>query len=405
MNLTIEQIEFFLFVAAIVAMVARLLKIPYTVGLVIAGIAIAFLPASDQVELSKEIIFIIFLPALVFEAAFHIRWQELRQDFWVVFTLATVGVLLSAGVIAAGMHYVVGWGWQTAAVFGVLITATDPVSVIATFKETGVQGRLRLLVEAESLFNDSTAAVGFGIALTLAMGQTITFSDTAALLATSIGGGILCGVLVAGALLLLAGQTEDPLVEITFTTVAAYGSFLLAEHFHCSGVLATVTAGLMVGNLGALGTISNQGRDSVESFWEYAAFVANSLIFILIGIRQSDESFGPLLLPLLAAVAAVTVGRALAIYPLCALFAPSELRVKTTHQHALFWGGLRGALSLALALGLPLDLPHRAEIITVTFGVVAFSIFVQGLTMKPLLQSLGEIPTLGQSEIAIAAEE
>lgn len=393
MNLTVEQIEFFLFVAAIVAMVARLIKLPYTVGLVVAGIGIAFIPSPYHVELSKELIFVIFLPALVFEAALYIHWEELKKDFLVVLTLATVGVLISAAITTAGMHYLVGWEWQIAMVFGILITATDPVSVIATFKETGVKGRLRLLVEAESLFNDGIAAVGFGIAVTLAMGQPIGFSSTLMLLVTTIGGGILCGILVTGALLLIAGQTEDPLVEITFTTVAAYGSFLLAENFELSGVLATLTAGLMIGNLGSLGAISDQGRRSVEAFWNYATFVVNSLIFILIGIQVSQESFGLFLVPILVAITIVTIGRAFAIYPLCLLFSLSDLRVKMSHQHALFWGGLRGALALALSLGLPLDIPHRTEIITVTFGVVAFSVFVQGLTMQPMLKALGEIPT------------
>ncbi len=396
MNLNIEQIEFFLFVAAIVAMVARLIKIPYTIGLVIAGIAIAFIPSTSDVGLSKELVFVIFLPALVFEAALYIRWQELKEDFLVVLTLATVGVALSAGIIATGMHYFVGWSWQIAMVFGILITATDPVAVIATFKETGVEGRLRLLVEAESLFNDSTAAVGFGIAVALAMGQPSDFPSTVILLVTTIGGGILAGAAVTGGLLLLAGQTDDPLVEITFTTVAAYGSFFLAEYFHCSGVLASLTAGLMVGNLGSLGSISDRGRKSVEAFWEYATFVVNSLIFILIGIQESQESFGLFIVPILVAIAVVLIGRALAIYPLCALFSFSNLRVKTTHQHALFWGGLRGALALALALGLPAEIPHRTEIITVTFGVVAFSVFVQGLTMQPMLKAMGEIPTKTQ---------
>ncbi|MBD2188483.1 cation:proton antiporter [Pseudanabaena mucicola] len=396
MNLNIEQVEFFLFIAAIVAMVARLIKIPYTIGLVIAGLAIAFIPFSSDVGLSKELIFVIFLPALVFEAAFYIRWQELKEDFLVVLTLATVGVLLSAGVIATGMHYLAGWSWQIAMVFGILITATDPVAVIATFKETGVEGRLRLLVEAESLFNDSTAAVGFGIAVAFAMGQPTDLSSTVMLLVTTIGGGILSGAIVAGGLLLLAGQTEDPLVEITFTTVAAYGSFFLAEYFHCSGVLASLTAGLMVGNLGSLGSISDRGRKSVEAFWEYATFVVNSLIFILIGIQESQESFGLFIVPIVIAIAVVLLGRALAIYPLCALFSWSDLRIKMTHQHALFWGGLRGALALALALGLPVEIPHRTEIITVTFGVVAFSVFVQGLTMQPMLKAMGEIPDLTQ---------
>lgn len=404
MDFNIEQIEFLLLVAAIVAMVARLLKIPYTIGLVIAGIVLAFVPFPNAIELSKELIFIIFLPALVFEAALYIRWKELQQDLWVVLTLATVGVLLSAGITAAGMHYLVQWEWPVALVFGILIAATDPVSVIATFKETGVEGRLRLLVEAESLFNDSTAAVGFGIAVTLAIGHPIGAAETVSLLVTSIGGGVFCGIAVAGILLLLAGRTDDPLVEITFTTVIAYGSFLLAEHLHCSGVLATLTAGLMVGNLGSLGSISDQGRESVESFWEYIAFIANSFIFILIGIRESHENFGLVLLPIGVAIVVVIIGRAFAIYPLCALFARSTLRVKLTHQHALFWGGLRGALALALALGLPPEMPHRSQIITVTFGVVAFSVFVQGLTMQPMLNAIREIPTLQESEPVSAGE-
>jgi monovalent cation:H+ antiporter, CPA1 family len=391
MNINIEKIEYFLFIAAIVAMLARLLKIPYTIGLVLAGIGLAYVPSPHQIELSKELIFVTFLPALVFEAALYIRWRELQKDLWVVLTLATLGVAISAGITAAGMHYLAGWDWPVAFVFGILIAATDPVSVIATFKEAGVHGRLRLLVEAESLFNDSTAAIGFGIALTLAMGQTTDVASTVSLLISSIGGGILCGVIVAGSLLLLAGRTEDRLVEITFTTVIAYGSFLLAEHFHFSGVLATLTAGIMVGNLGSLGSISDRGRESVESFWEYIAFVANSLIFILIGVRESQENFGSLLIPILVAIATTLIGRALAIYPLCALFMRSTLRVKATHRHALFWGGLRGALALALALGLPTAMPHRSAIITVTFGVVAFSVFVQGLTMKPMLQAMGEI--------------
>jgi hypothetical protein len=168
-------------------MLARLLKIPYTIGLVLAGIGLAYVPSPHQIELSKELIFVTFLPALVFEAALYIRWRELQKDLWVVLTLATLGVAISAGITAAGMHYLAGWDWPVAFVFGILIAATDPVSVIATFKEAGVHGRLRLLVEAESLFNDSTAAIGFGIALTLAMGQTTDVASTVSLLISSIG--------------------------------------------------------------------------------------------------------------------------------------------------------------------------------------------------------------------------
>lgn len=391
MTLSIENIEILLFIAAIVAMMARLLKIPYTIALVLAGIALAISPFRPEINLSKELIFTVFLPPLIYEAALYIRWAELRRDFPVILAFATLGVLLSAGVTAVGMHFIVAWQWESAILFGVLIAATDPVSVIATFKEAGVHGRLRLLVEAESLFNDSTAAVAFVIAMAFATGGQITLSGTLQTLALMVFGGILCGLIVAGSVLLIAGRTDDHLVEITLTTIAAYGSFLLAEHFHLSGVLASLTAGLLTGNIGSLGSISDKGRDAVESFWEYAAFAVNSLVFILIGIREAHQDFVGLLVPILVAILLVILGRALAIYPISVLFSRSTLQIKKSHQHILFWGGLRGALALALALGLPPEIPQRDEIVTIAFGVVGFSVIIQGLTITPLLRKFNEI--------------
>lgn len=391
MEFSIEKVEILLLFAAVVAMVARRLKIPYTIALVLAGIVLAISPLTPEVSLSKELIFTVFLPPLIFEAALYIRWSELRRDFSIIITFATIGVLLSAGITAAGMHFLINWQWESAILFGVLIAATDPVSVIATFKEAGVHGRLRLLVEAESLFNDSTAAVAFVIALAFATGGQVTLSGTLFTIVTMVFGGILCGALVAGGVLLLAGRTDDHLIEITLTTIAAYGSFLLAEHFHLSGVLASLTAGLLTGNIGSLGSISDKGREAVESFWEYVAFVVNSLIFILIGIREAHQDFTNLLIPILIAIVIVIAGRAVAIYPISVLFSRSTLQLKKSHQHILFWGGLRGALALALALGLPPEIPKRDEIVTIAFGVVGFSVIFQGLTITPLLRKFNEI--------------
>jgi CPA1 family monovalent cation:H+ antiporter len=243
-------------------------------------------------------------------------------------------------------------------------------------------------MEAESLFNDGTAAVAFGIAVALALGQHSTMFEIARTLGITVGGGIASGAIVAGAILLLSGRTEDHLLELTFTTVAAYGSFLLAEHFHLSGILATVTAALMLGNIGPLGAITGKGRESVEAFWEFAAFVANSLIFLLLGLGLEHQHFSGVWLWASVAIMLVILGRAVAVYPICWLFARSALRVKWQHQNLLFWGGLRGALALALALGLPGRMPLREEIITVSFAVVASSIFLQGLTIPPLLRKV-----------------
>jgi CPA1 family monovalent cation:H+ antiporter len=272
----------------------------------------------------------------------------------------------------------------------VLIAATDPVSVIATFREAGARGRLPLLVEAESLFNDGTAAVGFAMVLDLVQGRSPTPLQAAGQLLRMAGGGLLCGAAIAGAALLLVGNTQDHLVELALTTVAAYGSFLIAERFHMSGVLATLSAGLTLGNIGSRGRISDRGKEAVQDFWEYAVFVTNSLIFLLIGMRVAMQDFRAVWRPAAIAILLVTLGRAAAVYPCCALFAGSSKRVPARYQHLLFWGGLRGALALALALALPAEVVQRDAIVTISFAVVAFSIFAQGLTMKPLLRAAGQ---------------
>jgi CPA1 family monovalent cation:H+ antiporter len=186
----------------------------------------------------------------------------------------------------------------------------------------------------------------------------------------------------------LAGRTPDYLVEMTFTALAAYGSFFIAEHFHTSGVLAALTAGLVVGNFRSSSAITRAGRQALGPFWEFAAFIANSIIFLLIGAQEAQQHFKGIALPLLVAVAMVTLGRAVAVYPVCALFIGSRFAVTYPHQHILFWGGLRGALALALALALPYEMPNHDAIVTVTFAVVAFSVFVQGLTIPLLLRKL-----------------
>ncbi len=390
MGINVESVAILLLIAAVVAIAARRLRVPYSIGLLLTGIALAVLRFSPDIELTKQLIFTAFLPPLIFEAAFQIRWLELRKDLSVIVLLATVGVLLSAAATTVGMHFLAKWTWIAAAIFGVLIAATDPVSVIATFKDARVHGRIRLLVEAESLFNDGTAAVGFTIVLAFVFGQSVGLVGVTETLVIMIAGSLVCGAVVAGLALLLAGATDDRLVEITFTTIAAYGAFLLAEHFHLSGVLATLTAGLVLGNVGHL-AIAAKNRKAVEEFWEYAAFVANSLIFLLIGIRVAHQSYRLVLLPALIAIVVVTLGRALAIYPLSLLFARSKRRLTMGQQHVLFWGGLRGALALALALGLPPQIVQREDIVTIAFAVVAFSILVQGLTITTLMRRTGAL--------------
>jgi CPA1 family monovalent cation:H+ antiporter len=378
-----------LLTASLVAIVSRRLKLPYSVGLVIAGIALALLPSAIELPLTRDLIFNIFLPPLIFEAALHLEWKAFRRDLPLTAGLAFPGVVLAAATVAGGMYFLIGWSWIGAALFGVLIAATDPVSVIASFREMNVARRLSMLVETESLLNDGAAAVGFSLLISIAAGEAVTPVALIDSLLWTVAGGIGVGLVIAGGLLILAGRTEDHLVEITLTTIAAYGSFLLAEHFHMSGVLASLSAGLLVGNFGMMRSISENSRSHVLAFWEYAAFLANSVVFILIGGHEAHQHLTVVAGAAAVAMVLVLAGRSLAVYPICALFATSGLRIDHRYQHVLVWGGLRGALALALALALPGNIPERGEIIAVSFAVVAFSIFVQGLTMPYLIRQLG----------------
>ena len=389
-GISLAPIGLLMLVACLIAMISRRVGLPYSVGLVAAGLLIALIPNAPEFRLSRDLIFNIFLPPLVFEAALQLQWKDFRRELPVTLTLAFFGVGLAAAAVAAGLHFGLGWSWIGASLFAVLIAATDPVAVIAAFKEMNADKRLSMLVESESLLNDGVVAVAFAVLAAVADGASSGAASIVPAFLWTLFGGALVGGIVSGLVLLVAGRTNDHLVEITLTTLAAYGSFLIAERLHASGVLASLTAGLMIANLGSVGAISDSGRSHVLSAWEFFAFVANSFVFLLIGIQLVGVPIGRLgWLTAASAILLVLAGRALAVYPLATIFRPTRLRIPMGFQHVLFWGGLRGALGLALALAVPASVPERAAIILSAFVVVAFSIFVQGLTMPWLVERLG----------------
>ena len=389
-GVALAPLGFLLFVACLIAMVSRKLGLPYSAGLVAAGLLIALIPNAPKFTLSRDLMFNILLPPLVFEAALQLPWKDFRRELPVTLTLALIGVALAALVVSGGLHYWLAWSWIGASLFAVLIAATDPVAVIAAFKEMNADKRLCMLVESESLLNDGVVAVGFAVLAAVAGGASAGAGSIVPAFLWTLFGGVLVGGAISGLILLLAGRTNDHLVEITLTTLAAYGSFLIAERLHASGVLASLTAGLMIGNLGSMGAISHSGRPHVLAAWGFFAFVANSFVFLLIGIQLVGAPIGSLGWETAAiAILLVLVGRAVAVYPLSNLFRPTSLQVPFGFQNVLFWGGLRGALALALALTVPPTVPERGAIILSAFVVVAFSIFVQGLTMPWLVERLG----------------
>ena len=396
----IELVEI-LAIAMVVAIVARQVRLPYTVGLVIVGAALSVSKINVGTVLTRDFIFDVILPPLLFEAAIALHWKDLRADLVPVVVLSALGTVVSVAVVAAGMVFLLHWPPSSALIFGALIAATDPVAVIAMFKDNGVAGRLRLLVESESLFNDGVAALLFTLAVTWAQvsdGKPQTLLDLMSTMGLTVAGGIAVGLVCGGAAIALTGRTSEHLVEAALTTVVAYGSLLLAENLHASGVFATVTAGLVMGNLGILraddrNILSLKGREFVVGVWEFAAFLANSLIFPLIGISVASIPFETMwTMPILAVICIVLLSRGVSVYPLCLLFMHSSRSISMAEQHVLWWGGLRGALALALALSLPHTVPLRDAIVVATFGVVVFSIVIQGLTMPLLLRRLGFLP-------------
>jgi len=406
-GISLAPIGILLMVACLIAMLTRRLGLPYIVGLVVAGFLIALLPNSPGVPLSRDLIFNILLPPLVFEAALQLDWRRFRNELPLTLTLAFLGVGIATAVVAAGMHWLIGWSWIGAALFGVLIAATDPVSVIAAFREMGCLPRVSMVVESESLLNDGIAAVGFAILSAIAAGASPGAGNVIPAFIWTLGGGLVIGLGVSSAILLIVGRTDDPLVEITLTTIAAYASFLIAEHVHASGIISALAAGLLIGSAGTR-FLSRAGRDRVHWAWEYFAFLANSFVFILIGMSVANQPLHRLGSAAAAiAILLVLAGRAVSVYPLATLFRWSRWRLNPSFQHTLFWGGLRGALALALALAVPPQLAERDAIILTAFVVVAFSILVQGLTMPWLIKrlELGRKPTREAAEPAVAASE
>ncbi len=383
-----EIVVLMLFVAVLVGIVAHWLRIPYTVGLVLIGLTLT-LRAAVEVSISPTLILALLVPPLVFEAAFHLNLNELRRNLMPLLVLAVPGVLLTTIVVGLIVAYGVRLALPMAFVFCAIISATDPVSIVALFRKMGIPKRLRLLLEGESLFNDGTAIVIFQLALAIAISGQGAFSLANSLIDFILvsGGGLAVGLLLGTLVSAMIRRIDDYLIETTLTSVLAYGSYLIAEALGVSGVLAVVAAGLVNGNIGPQG-MSPTTRIVVFNFWEYVAFLANTFVFLLIGLQIDLPALFASWQQIIWAVVAMLVARAIGIYGLSAV----EREIPRKWQHVLYWGGLRGAIPLALALSLPAQLGGVVgQLQVMTFGVVLFTLLGQSLTMKPLIRRLGLI--------------
>ncbi|GAB4378601.1 MAG: Na+/H+ antiporter [Elainellaceae cyanobacterium] len=381
-----------LVVATLSQIVPWLRQVPYTLMLVIAGVGLAILDIHFFTP-SPELILWIFLPPLLFEASWNLSWKDLRRDLLPIVLYVTIGVVITILGIAFPLYQWRGISLPVALLIGACLSATDPVSVSALLRELGAPPRLKALVEGESMFNDGTAVVAFNLVIGIALG-TDSFDPQRLMVnfLTVVGVGLLVGLLLGFSVSYLTQQFDLPLVEQSLTLVTAYSAYLIAEKLGGSGVIGTVTAGLILGNFGSRIGMNPRTRIAASEFWEFVAFFANSILFLLIGAQFRLGALNADLTLVCLAFAAVLLTRVIVVYGLTWLnnrFTRSNIDLQT--QTMLWWSGLRGGVALALALSVPNDLPERRAVLVAVFGVVFFTTLFQGATAKPVLQALNLI--------------
>jgi CPA1 family monovalent cation:H+ antiporter len=385
----VELLVGLLGLAAFVAIIARPLRLPYTVGLVIAGLLVgvgANAVGYPAVNVSPDVVLLVLLPGLVFEAAYRLRVRELRRWFGGLGLLAVPGVVISAAVVAVLLSVGTGLRLDLAFIVGAMVSATDPAAVVATFKRLRVPDALSTMVDGESLLNDGTGLVLFAIAVSavhapIGPGEAVvTFVGTVAI---SLAIGLATGYLATW----IIGLVHDHLLELTISVVLAYGSYILADQLGLSGVIATVAAAIVLGDRSRGRTMSQGGSDAIDTVWEFFAYLLTAFVFLLVGLAIPPARLLDSIVPIVWGIAGILVGRALVVYLLLggvSRLAPrpgvAEV-VPTGWLHILFWAGLRGAVAVAMALSLPADVPQRALLQEITFGVVLFTLLVQGTTI------------------------
>ncbi len=393
------QFLILLILAVIVSIIVKYIKLPYTIALVLVGLLVG-LAGIEEIELSRELIFFVFLPALLFEGSIHIDLDQLRKNAKIILILSFFGLVLSTFIVGILIHKLTHIPLIFSVLFGAMVMPTDPVSVLALFKKLGVSKELTTIVEGESLFNDGAGIVIFEVLLALAVEKAHfnlieTLLDFGYVVIGGLGIGLILGYVAYGVL----KHIDDHLIEILITGILAYGTFIVAESIHASGVMGVVVAGLFIGNRGTQFAMSPTTRISILTTWEIAAFIVNSVIFLLIGIRIPLGNLYESAFLVLAAIFAVVLARVLSVYPLVLLSnLKSKRKISGSWQHVINWGGLHGSIPIALFLGLKPDMAHIDEISIMVFGVVLFSLIIQALTIEPLIKRL-KIITINPHEI------
>jgi monovalent cation:H+ antiporter, CPA1 family len=384
----VETFVLLLMAACAVALVVKAVPVPYVSALALVGLLAGLVVGRGQLQLTHSLILFVLLPGLLFEAALNLSWRELRANLVAVVALATLGVVLTTAVVAVVGHAALGLALPVAILLGTMISPTDPVAVVAVFRRLGVPARLVNLVESESLLNDGTGVVLFTVALAATQATPAGMGGLAWDFARLTAGGIGLGLGIGLVLSFVTSRIDDFPVEITLTGIGAYGSYLLAESLHLSGILAVVAAGLVLGNLGRPRAMSARTQEAVTLFWDYIAFLLNSVVFLLVGLDVPWSEVRSLLPGIVVAALIALLARAVAVYAVLGLLHPLPWRVSFRWQHLIVWSGLRGAIAVALALSLTETNSQFSSVRALVYGVVLLSILVQGSTIGPLARLL-----------------
>jgi CPA1 family monovalent cation:H+ antiporter len=373
----------------------RLLRLDITLSClvagVIAGMVLPWLGLDTGIRASniQELVFYVILPVLIFEAAWHVKPTVLKRWLAPILLLSTIGMIISTVVVAGLIYYAIdspaGFPWVAALLTGAILAATDPIAVVSSLKRLKAPEDLTTLVEGESLFNDASALVLFGAILGFALSSEAQLDQNyLGLFALTFFGGAGLGIglgLAAAALVLLLGNSSSSNIILVFT---AFASFYIAEHFfHVSGIMSVVAAAIVSRTL--LREQEQQFLGGVLVTWEWLGAYFNALIFVLMGLVITFDMFTEQWLAIAIAIPASLIGRSLAVFSCGAMTKPLPRPVPMGWQYILVWGGLRGAIAIVLVLSLPVSLPWWWTVQSMVFGVVLFSLLVQGTTAGGLI--------------------
>lgn len=396
---TVVELAWMLFGGAILAMLAWRLGVPYAAALVLGGLAVEESHLIALPQLDPRVLLLVFLPPLLFDAAFRLDERELRVVARQVLMLAVPGTVATAAIVGIVLVLVLHLPVAEALLFGSIVSATDPVAVVGVFRNVNAPSRLEVIVEGESLINDGVAITLYTVTIGLATAGTVDVSGALGLFARQVIGGVLVGAVLGVVFSRLTAIVDDHMIEMTLSSALAYGSYLAAQSLDMSGALACVAAGLIHGSYGREVGMAERTRRLLDDLWEYFGFVVNALVFLLVGFTADLASLVAAAGQVLVSIAVVFASRVIVVSgaPLLLIVLRRRVRLlrrlqpvtSRAERAVLIWGGLRGALTITLALALPPEFPERQLMIAMAFGVVLFSLLVQGVTLSLLVRRTG----------------